>query len=128
MGEIKSSWEIARQKADELGDLSEEEREKQIEDRCRPIGKSLADKYLAEQSVSNLEKELDKYKNGDKELIRKMALNHLVEYIDIQNSFALDKVLVGILSLARKDEKVAEIVDMTRELFREYGEVEKVER
>jgi hypothetical protein len=128
MGEIKSSWEIARQKADELGDLSEEEREKQIEDRCRPIGKSLADKYLGEQNISNVEKELDKYKNGDKELIRRIALNHLVDYIDIQNSFALDKVLLGILSLARKDEKVAEIIDRIRGLFHEYGEVEKVER
>lgn len=128
MGEIKSSWEIAREKAGGLGELSEEERRKQIEDRCRPIGMSLVDKYLAEEGSSNLDKELDKYKNEDKELIRKMAFNHLVEYINIQDSLARDKVLLGILGLAKKDEKVAEIVDKMRELFCEYEEVEKIEK
>ena len=48
MDEIRSAWEIARERVDKLGALSSEERRKQREDKFLPIGKSLAEKYLKE--------------------------------------------------------------------------------
>jgi hypothetical protein len=127
MGEIRSSWEIAREKADELGELSEEEQRRQQEEKCLPIGKSLADNYLDKHDALWLEKELAKYPTEDRELIRQIALHQLVDYIDVQNSFVFDRVGLGIISLA-KDSRVKGIVDKMEGLFHDYQEVEKIER
>lgn len=127
MGEIRSSWEIAREKANELGELSEEEQLRQQEEKCLPIGKSLADNYLDKHDALWVEKELDKYPTEDKELIRQIALHQLVDYIDVQNSFVFDRVVLGILSLAKNNSIVKGIVDKMNKLFYEYQEMEKVE-
>ncbi len=127
MGEIKSSWEIAREKANELGELSEEEHVRQREDMCRPIGKSLADNYLEKHDLRKLEEELNKYAGEDRKLVTQIALYHLIDYIDVQNGFVLDQIVLGILSLA-KDDRAKRIVDKVKELFHEYQEIEKIER
>lgn len=67
MGEIKSAWEIAQAKASKIGELSQEEREKQRQSRCRLIGKSLAEKYLNQYDTSLLEAELSKHSSQDKD-------------------------------------------------------------
>ncbi|HEX76655.1 MAG TPA: hypothetical protein G4O12_08795 [Dehalococcoidia bacterium] len=127
MGEIKSTWEIAQEKASKLGELSLEEQKKQREDRCRPIGKSLAEKYLSEHDTQHLEAELSKYNSEDKELISQTALHQLIEGIDLRRGSILDRMSQGILSLA-KTETAAEIVGKIKELFQEYQEAEKGER
>lgn len=127
MGEIKSAWEIAQEKADELGELSPEERQKQRQDRCRPIGQSLAEKYLGQYDSQDLEAELNKYDSEDRELISRAALQRLVERIDLGYSPILDKIGQGILSLANT-RAVAETLGKTKELFHEYREAEVMER
>ena len=127
MGEIKSAWEIALEKADKLGELSPEERAKQREDRCRPIGKSLAEKYLGQHDTRYLETELNKHDSEDKELISQAALQALIEGIDLRHHSILDKISQGIVSLA-KTETAVETVGKIKELFQEYRETEKVER
>jgi len=127
MGEIKSAWEIAQEKADRLGELSSEERTKQRQDRCRPIGKSLAEKYLGQHDTRYLETELNKHDSEDKELISQAALQALIEGIDLRHHSILDKISQGIVSLA-KTETAVETVGKIKELFQEYRETEKVER
>ncbi len=127
MGEIRSSWDIAREKADKLGGLSLEEQKKQREDRCFPIGRSLAQKYLTGYDIQRFKAEIRKYENEDKELIRQIALHQLVEWIDLKNGAILDGIGQGILDLAVSKE-VVKTVDRLRELLREYQEAEKVER
>ena len=127
MGEIKSAWEIAHEKADKLGELSPEERAKQREDRCRPIGKSLAEKYLSQHDTQYLEAALNKHNSADRELIGQAALQALIEGIDLRYHSILDKISQGILSLA-KTETVVETVGKIKELLQEYRETERVER
>ena len=127
MGEIKSSWEIAWEKAGKLGELSQEERRKQKEDRCRPIGNSLVDKYLGEQDAQDLEAELKKYDSEDREFIAQVALRRLIELMDLKSGFALDRINNGILSLD-KTEKTVKIMDRIKELYQQYYEAEAVER
>ena len=128
MREIRSSWEIAREKADELGDLSEEEQLKQREERCLPIGNLLADNYLGNHDATWLEKGLDKYPAEDKNLIRHLVLRRLIDYINVQSSLVFDSLVLGILSLTGDDSKMKEILDKLKELLYEYRQVEEVER
>jgi len=127
MGEIKSAWEIAQEKADKLGELSPEERAKQREDRCRPIGKSLAEKYLGQHDTRYLEAELNKQNSEDRELISQTVLQALIERIDLRYGQILDRINEGILSLV-KTKTAVETVGKINELFQEYRETEKVER
>lgn len=127
MGEIKSSWEIAREKVEKLGKLSPEEQRKQREDRCHPIGKSLAEKYLSEHNTKFLENELNKYDNEDNELIRQITLRHLIEEIDLNKSFLLDRIAQGILNLAETEE-IAKTINKIEEISSEYNKAEEMER
>jgi len=128
MGKIRSSWEIAQEKADELGDLSQEEQLKQKEERCLPIGNLLADNYLDNHDAVWLEKELDKYPVEDRDLIRQVALLRLIDYINLRSVLVFDNLVLGILSLTKMDSKVKEILGKLKELIYEYGQVEDVER
>jgi hypothetical protein len=127
MEEIRSSWEIAREKADKLGELSPEEQRKQREDRCRPIGKALAEKYLGECDINSLEAEINEHGDEDKELIRQMVLYNLVEHIDLKNDFVLERICRGILALTRI-ETADHLMNSIQQVFQQYREAQEVER
>jgi hypothetical protein len=127
MGEIKSAREIAQEKASKLGELSAEERKEQRQDRCRTIGKSLAEKYLSQHDIHILETELNKHSTQDKDLIKQAAIHRLVEGINLKYGSTLDKISQGILTLANTA-TVIETMDKIKELFQEYEEAENRER
>ena len=127
MGEIKSAWEIAHEKADKLGDLSPEERRKEREDRCRLIGISLAEKYLSQHDLCLLEDEPNKHSAQDKELIRQAVIHRLIEVIEIGYGMKLDEIGRGILKLTRS-EIPGQTLGKIKELFQEYVEAENKER
>ena len=58
MGDMKSAWEKAQEKAEKLGKLTDEEA-RQLE--CIPVGNKLAANYLQDTNY-NLDAELTKYK------------------------------------------------------------------
>ncbi len=126
MEELRSSWEIAREKADKLGELSPEEQRRQREDRCRPIGTALAERYLVESDIIHLEAGINGYGAEDKELIRQIVLQRLVERIDLKNDFILESICQGILAITNNN--AAGIIDRAREIFQQYREAEEVER
>jgi hypothetical protein len=127
MGDIKSSWEIIRNKVDALGDLSPEERKKQSEERCQPIGKSLADEFLAGRDIRQVEKDLLKYPVEDRNCIRQFAIRHLIDVIKLENSSILDRTISGILTLSGKED-TEKIIARINDIFCEYGDMEKSER
>ena len=51
MGDIRSSWEIAQEKADRLGDLSSEERNRQKEELYRNTAAVLVHQYLDDKDT-----------------------------------------------------------------------------
>ena len=123
VGEIKSAREIAQEKANKLGELSPEERKGQRQDRCRMIGKSLAEKYLSQYDIRLLENELNKHSAQDKDLMKQAAIHQLIEGINLRYSSTLDKISQGILTLANNAAAV-ETIDKIKELFQEYEETE----
>jgi hypothetical protein len=127
MGEIKSAREIAQEKVSKLGELSPEERRGQREDKCRLIGKSLADKYLSQYDTRLLETELNKHGAQDKNLIIQAAVQRLIEGINLRYGSRLDKINQGILTLVNTETAI-ETLGKIKELFQEYEEAENRER
>ena len=127
VGEIKSAWEIAQEKASKLGKLSPEEREVQRQGRCRVIGKSLAEKYLSQQDIGLLEAELNKQSTQDKNLISAAAIHRLTEAIDLRYAQTLDKIGQGIITLADTT-TAGKTLGKIKELFQEYEESENTEK
>jgi hypothetical protein len=123
VGEIKSARDIAQEKAIKLGELSLEERNRQRQDRCRIIGKSLAEKYLSQYDIRLLEAELNKHSTKDKDLIKQAAIHRLIERISLKYGSTLGKISQGILALT--DTEIAiETIGKINELFQEYEEAE----
>jgi hypothetical protein len=127
MGEIKSAREIAQEKVSRLGELSPEERREQRQDRCRQIGKSLAEKYLSQYDIRLLEGELNKHNDQDKKLIKQATVHRLIEGINLKHGSRLDKISQGILTLANTENAI-ETIGKIKELFQVYEEAESRER
>lgn len=127
MGEIKSAWEIAQEKANKLGSLSTEERKRQSEERCLLIGKALAEKYLSQQDLSQFETELSKHTGEDRKLVNQAALQRLIEEIDLRYGQKLGMVSRAVLMLTNARASV-QIMDRIKELFQEYQEAEDREK
>jgi len=127
MGEIKSAREIAQEKASKLGELSPEERKGQRQEKCRLIGKTLADKYFSHYDTRLLEAELNKHGTQDKNLIIQAATHRLIEGINLKHGSRLDKISQGILTLANTETAI-ETLGKIKELFQEYQETENRER
>src|SRR4030042_3210754 len=123
MGEIKSAREIAQEKVSKLGELSPEERREQKQDKCRLIGKSLAEKYLSQYDTRLLEAELNKHGAQDKNLIQQAAVHRLIEGINLKYGSKLDKISQGILTLANTAMAI-ETIGKIKKIFQEYAEAE----
>ena len=123
VGEIKSAREIAQEKTSKLGELSPEEKGEQKQDRCRMIGKSLAEKYLSQYDIRLLETELNKHIAQDKDLMKQAAIHRLIEGINLKYGSTLDKISQGILTLANTAMAI-ETIGKIKELFQEYEEAE----
>ena len=84
MGELKSAWEIAQEKANRLGKLSAEEEEQQRKQRYRQIGQGVAQKWLDNPETLSLTTELNKHPEEEQELIKRAILSHLLQAVDLK--------------------------------------------
>jgi len=111
MGEIKSAWEIAQEKANRLGKLSAEEKEQQERQRYRQIGQALAQKWLDSSRQSNITRELSKYEEKEREVIKQALIEHLAEVIEFTNTQGVDstkKVIEALSGLGPELQTTAE--------------------
>jgi hypothetical protein len=91
MGELKSAWEIAQEKANRLGKLSAEEKEQQARQRYRQIGQVLAQKWHSSQQL-NMTAELNKHEEKEREIIKQAVIEHLVEAIEFTTTQGINSV------------------------------------
>ena len=127
MGEIKSAWEIAMEKAEKLGKPSAEELRKQKEEKYALIGQVLADKYLGGLDLWQLEVELDKYSGEERALLRESVASKLAQAIDLGSYVGLGRIMEGI-SYLKQGEEVGEIYEEIEQLFQEYEQAEQKEK
>jgi hypothetical protein len=134
MSDLKSAWEIAREKASRLGKLSAQELQQQREQQCRESGRAIAQRYLDSPEPLSLPSELNKYQEG-KDLVSQATVSHLIQAIDLQGKDdndssmvypRLEKIARGIASLQPKSQP---IIDQITQLAREYeGAIAKVKQ
>jgi hypothetical protein len=104
MGEIKSAAEIAREKIEKLGEVTEEER---LKWKYGPEGEKLAARYI--KTDCNLVNELSKYEEKERKLVTKGINDILLRNISLPRnsaaSKATKKAMEGLKAI--KNDKVA---------------------
>ena len=78
MGDIKSAWDIAKEKVEQLGEVTEEER---LKWKYVPEGEKLAAKYI--KADCNLVAELGKYEEKTRKYVIEGAVDILIRHINL---------------------------------------------
>ena len=125
MGDLKSSWEIAQERANRLGKLSAEEKEQQERQGYRQIGQVLAQKWLDSSRQLDMAAELNKHEEKGRDIIKQAVIEHLVEAIEFtttQGINSVKRVVEAISSLRPELQPKAEEIG---QLVQEYEEAEQ---
>jgi hypothetical protein len=124
MGEMKSAFEKALEKAEKLGKLSPEEMRERREEEYAPIGRAIADRYLGHGHNGILEEEANRYSGDEKGIVIRAALWRLGEAMGLESDEVTERAMAGMLTL-RGEEKIGEISERIRSLLREYREAKR---
>jgi hypothetical protein len=125
MGELKSAWEIAQERANRLGRLSAEEKEQQERQEYRQLGRVLAQKWLDSFQQLDITAELNKHEEKDKDIIKQVIIEHLIGAIELttaQGRNSVEKIIEGISSLEPELQPEAEEIG---KLVQEYEGAER---
>jgi len=125
MSELKSAWEIAQERANRLGKLSAEERAQQERQEYRQMGRALAQKWLDSSQRLDIATELNKHEGEERDIIKRAAIEHLVEaieFITTQDINSVKRAIEGISSL--EPELPSEAEEMAK-LVQEYERAEQ---
>jgi len=128
MGEIKSALEIAMEKIEKLGSVSEEER---LKWKYVPEGKKLAARYI--KGTGNLDAELKKYEENARKYVSEGASEILVRNIDLPGDDPVKtnnkRAMEGLKSLKSDKIAVENVFSKLRRIFDHYaGEGEQQRR
>lgn len=122
MGDIKSAWEIAQERANRLGKLSAEEQKQQKEQECRQITTGLAQNYLDSSETQDITTMLDKHSGEEKSLIESALFSLLTEAITFGSRGRAEKAVRGIVTLEPKAQPiVGRMIDLLTE-YHQAGE------
>jgi hypothetical protein len=124
MGELKSAWEIAQERANRLGKLSVEEKREQARQRYRQVGQVLAQKWLDSPQPLDMAAELDRHGEEDRQGVRQAAIEHLVEAVEITPTQSTDRVRKAIEGISRLDAQLQPEAEEIAGLLQEYEEAE----
>lgn len=112
---VKSAFEIAMERVQKLGSLSDEERRKLKEEELGPAGKALADRYLSGLPLRDLDIELGRHAEADRAAVSRHAVSRLLEAIDLGNTQEDDRILSAIGHLSGDSGLVGRIKDILSE-------------
>ena len=120
MEEMKSAFERALERAEQMGKLSPGEMQRQNEAKYRPVGEAIAKRFFEHGYASILSEQLDMLGDEGKLIATQAALSELIGQISIEDRSTTERVLDGIFALGESDhlQRIAEDV-MT--LFGQYS-------
>lgn len=124
VGEMKSAFERALERAEKLGKLSPEEIKESKEKEFISIGRAKVEQYLGHGYGHILEEEMARYSGEEKDIVVKAALSRLVEAIDLGSVETAERAMAGILALKEEGE-IGQIAGQIKGLFEEYKQAEK---
>ena len=125
MGELKSAWEIAQEKANRLGKLSAEEKEQQERQRYHQIGQVLAQNWLDGAQQPNITAALNKHGEKEREIIKQAVIGHLVEAIEFTTTRDINSVKKVIEAISRLEPGFQPKAEEIGQLVQEYEEAEQ---
>ena len=125
MGELKSAWEIALEKSERLGKLSDKEEQQYREERYRQIGAAVVQRYLDDPHGQSLTSQLKAYSEEERKTIHRAVLSELIVTLDMENPARLNEACRGISSLEPESQPVLERI---ARLGTEYQEARKAAR
>jgi hypothetical protein len=115
---VKSAFEIAMERVQKLGSLSDEEKRKLKEEELGAGGKALAERYLSGLSLRDLDIELGRHAEADRSAVRCYAVSRLLEAIDLGNTQDDDRILSAIEHLSGD----SGLVRVVKDILSEYHE------
>ena len=134
-GKIKSTIELAMERAAKLPRLTEEELRQQREKQYGPRGRAIAGRFLSgELETEDLEGELSSYQGEAGGIVRSAFLTSMCRAMDLEHVAATARAFEGIEALARDDQlrgascRAGEILrDYREQSQREFARVEQTE-
>lgn len=119
MGDIRSAFEIAMEKAEKLGEATEEER---LKWKCVPEGEKLATRYI--KQGSNLVAELSQYEEKVKKYVIQGLADILIRNIDLPGSNIAKRknkrVMDGLKVIKGDKVSVENVYSKMRRIFDHY--------
>ncbi len=120
--EIKSTLELALERAAKLPKLTKEEIREQREKEYAPRGQAIASRFLSgDLTESQLTVEILRYQDEKAEIVRRAFLASMCQSIDSEEAETTAKVLEGIRILVRDDY----LEEASRHLDAIFGEYER---
>ena len=116
--QIKSAFEIALEKAQKLGALSDEEKHRLKDEELAAAGKALAQRYLNGLPLSEIGADLARRGEVDRKVVGSHLLSYLLDRIDIQTSPKDDRGPSAIQLLTGDSEVTQGIRDLLQEYER----------
>jgi hypothetical protein len=113
--ELKSAFDIAMERAQKLGDMSPQEKQRSREEEFRAIGKALGKRYLDGLPLRDVEIELGRH-GGNRQIVIRYLLSFLLDAIAPGNPEGAENILAAIQHYSGNSGAVASI----RDLFNEY--------
>jgi len=123
MGEMKSAYDRAMERAGKLGKLSPDEMKKQQEERLLTVGRAIADKYVVHGSTQVLKGDIDKLKAEERATVDRGAQLGLAASLSFDKGVtleAIERVSEGLVALAvDKKGAIEELIDSVKKLLEE---------
>ena len=128
MGELKSAWEVAQERASKLGKLSAEEMEQQERQRYRQVGQVLAQKWMDSSQRLDVTAELSKHEEKGREIIKRAVIEHLIETMGFADTQAINSVKRVIEAIGILKPELQPKVEEMDQLVQEYELAEQKTR
>ncbi len=128
MDELKSAFDRAMERVEQVGKLSPEEMRERREAEYTPAGRAIAERYLEHGHENLFREEVNKHVGDEGDIISRAALVRLVESIDLTSYETAERAMKGVLALAGESDAggfngiIAGIIDSMVGLFKEFGE------
>jgi hypothetical protein len=124
MDELKSAFDRAMERVEQVGKLSPEEMRERKEAEFTPAGRAIAERYLEHGHEQLCGEEIGKHGGEEGAIVKRAALVRLVESIDLTSYDKAERAMKGVLALASggDDQVVNGIIEDMARLFKEFGE------
>jgi len=124
MDDLKSAFDRAMERVEQVGRLSPEEMRERKELEFTPAGRAIAERYLEHGHEQLFGEEIAKHGGEEGAIVKRAAIGRLVESIDLTSYDTAERAMKGVLGLTGggDDQAVNGIIEGMAHLFKEFGE------